>query len=223
MPRSATEIPHLAFTHHRIAVHDRAAPVGKGGGGLVAFADLSRFSDSDQRRSLGLAYLESSDRAKDRWTVEAHRLRARELLSGVHAEGLPDPTVLAALARIRFYDGVGGALELADAALADPALRASDRCNVLFLRADALFLERRHAEAAAALRELVKLRRHAADWLMLADCERALGHTDAWPTALEMAARIDPRNRRAHAALAEHHERRGNAEKAQWHRARAMK
>ena len=50
MPCSPTEIPHLAFTHHRIAVHDRPSAAPAWDPVLVPFTDLSRFSEIDRQR-----------------------------------------------------------------------------------------------------------------------------------------------------------------------------
>ena len=143
-------------------------------------------------------------------------------MAGVRAEGLRDPVVDAALARLRFETGAGDVLSLADEALAHPEFVGQERCNALFLRADALALVGRHADAAATLRELTRLRRHSVDWLLLADCERAVGHADAMAEALGMAVRINPRLWKAHRALADHYARRGDAERAAWHRVRAV-
>jgi hypothetical protein len=68
----------------------------------------------------------------------------------------------------------------------------------------------------------VALRRHSADWLLLADCEQSLGHTAAWADALATAARINPRLASAHKTLADHFERQGDAKRADWHRRRAV-
>ncbi len=110
---------------------------------------------------------------------------------------------------------------LADAALAHPALDAQDRCAALFLKADALAAAGQHADAAAALRELVTLRRHPTDYLLLADCERALGRPAEVTAALAASARIDPRQVRVHRALADTFRAQGDAARAEWHRQRA--
>jgi Cytochrome c554 and c-prime len=226
MPRSPTEIPHLAFTHHRIAVHDRAPAAGgsgrAGGAEIVPFADLFRFSDTDRKRSAGLGYLEAANRERDTRRADYHRGRAFELLDGVRSAGLRDPFADTALARLRFDTRMGEVLPLADGALARPELVGQERCNALFLRADALAADGRNEEAAATLRELTALRRHSVDWLLLADCERALGRPDAWAEALVRAARINPRLWKVHQALADHYQRKGDAEKAAWHRRRAV-
>src|SRR5205807_1235486 len=67
MPRSPTEIPHLAFSHHRIGVHAPTPPPrGRGAGGeLRPFLSLARVGDAERRRSLGLGYLEVANREKE--------------------------------------------------------------------------------------------------------------------------------------------------------------
>ncbi len=223
MPRSATEIPHLAFTHHRIGVHDRPVATKPAGEATLApFADMSRFPEIDRQRSLGLAYLEAANRQRDPQRMQFQRARALDLLTGVRAAGLRDSILDASLARLRFDLGTGDVLSLADSALSQPGFVGQERCNALFLRADALAAARQWSEAADTLRQLTALRRHTVDWLLLADCERALGHTDAWAEALATAARISPRHVRVHQALAAHFQKLGNAEKAEWHRRRAV-
>jgi predicted CXXCH cytochrome family protein len=223
MPRSPTEIPHLAFTHHRIAIHDRPAiPGAARSPDLAAFADLSRFPDIDRRRSLGLGYLEAANRERDPQLAQVKRMRALDLLNEARGTGLRDPLLDTALARVRFDMGLGDVLSLADSALAHPGFAGRERCNALYLRADALARESRFAEAVEALRQLVALRRHSADWLLLAECERSLGHTTAWADALATAARINPRLPRAHQTLADHFSQKGDVERAAWHRRRAV-
>ena len=60
MPASKVEIPHLAFTHHRIAIHPAAA-VGvredsPAAAGLEPVLDISRLPTIDKQLLLGLAY-----------------------------------------------------------------------------------------------------------------------------------------------------------------------
>src|SRR5262249_276206 len=61
LPRAATEVPHVAFTNHRIGVHQTPlAPQVEtaGSGELRPVLDLSGLSEMDRHRSLGLAYAE---------------------------------------------------------------------------------------------------------------------------------------------------------------------
>ena len=72
MPTSATEIPHLAFTHHRVGIHEPRKATGSPGArpadlaDLEPVLDLSRVGDIDRRRSLGLAYLKVADQSEGR-------------------------------------------------------------------------------------------------------------------------------------------------------------
>jgi hypothetical protein len=227
MPRSPTEIPHLAFSHHRIGVHDRPVAKGHGTDDLEPFLDLSRFAEVDRMRSLGLGYLEAANRERDFARSQRYHDRARELLLGVRGAGLKDGAVEASLARIHYDRGGGGpcppdVLAFAEAALNSPGLGVQDRCMALYFRAAGLAAERRHEQALPVIRELTRIRRHPADWLLVAECEQELGRTDAWIEALETAARINPREWQAHRILADYHQRRGDAAKAAYHRARAV-
>src|SRR5262249_33643808 len=68
MPKSSVEVPHLAFTHHRIGLHLTAKKTDEqvAATALVPVLDLSHLSTIDQQWLLGLAYwrhLAQSDEA----------------------------------------------------------------------------------------------------------------------------------------------------------------
>src|SRR5262249_22441498 len=198
MPTSPTEIPHLAFTHHRVGIHDPARVVRRPEGPtsfaeLAPMLDLSRLSDADRRRSLGLAYLEVANKTKDAGLSGRYRARAIETLKKVRAEGLRDGAVDAALARALFDAGSAEeASSLARSALAHDGLDPQDRWNATFLLADELARQGKHAEAIPMLRRLATLRRFSVPLLLLADCERAVGDP-AYLETLEAAVGINPR------------------------------
>jgi len=229
MPTAPTEIPHLAFTHHRIGIHDKPA-TPKGGGGragrslgvLEPLLDLSRFSAVDQKRSLGLGYLEVASLARDESSRGHYQQQALKLLSEVRTLGLQDPALDTALGRVRFALGHEDYLPYAESALAHPQLTGQDRGDALFLVADAHAAGRRYPQAVAALEQLRGLRRHATQCLLLADCERALGHDAAAESALQNAVRIDPRLWQVHQHLADRYRRQGDEKRATWHRLRAV-
>jgi predicted CXXCH cytochrome family protein len=229
MPSSPTEIPHLAFTHHRIGIHKTPAEAKTGGrregpgvGVLEPFLDLSRLSAVDQKRSLGLGYLEVASLAREESVRVRYQQRAMALLAEVHKMGLRDPALDAGLSRVRFALGHEDFLPYAESALAHADLTGQDRSDALFLVADAEAARRRYAEAVAVLGQLNGLRRHAIQNLLLADCERALGHHAAAETALQNAVRIDPRLWKVHQELAERYRRQGDLKRAAWHQVRAV-
>src|SRR5207244_9283523 len=109
MPSSSTDIPHVAFTHHRVAVHEKlprlasdAAQAGGGTGKLRLFLDRAPLSEVDKQRSLGLAYLVLANAERDAEREAAYRSQAFQLLSGAYNAGLRDPTLEAPLARLYF-------------------------------------------------------------------------------------------------------------------------
>jgi hypothetical protein len=225
MPTSATDIPHLAFTHHRIGIYkqehlaansdDQPTPLGE----LRPFHDLSNLPELDRKRSLGLAYLETANRPDGAEHFRAYQQRAFTLLSQVQAAGLRDSTVEAALARLVYELGKGSPAVYARTALADSTLSGQDRCNVLLMLTQAALAEDKPEEGLAFATELTTLRRHPVDWLLLADCQRLLGE-DSTPS-LAMAAKIDPGLTKIHKTLAAYYSAQGNPEREAWHRARA--
>jgi hypothetical protein len=224
MPRSSTEIPHLAFTHHRIGIHREGVVENAAREDRVRpFLDLSRATEVDRKRSLGLALLEIANRHKDESRAAEYRAQAFDVLSDLHDAGLQDGALEAALARLRFDMGMPGILTHARAALDAPDLVGQDRCTALYLLADEQARSGRHAEAAAALREVTMLRRHPADWLLLAQCERAVGNGPAADIALESAVRINPHLSEVHRYLADKFAGQGDAARAAWHLRRAVK
>src|SRR5262249_43344827 len=181
MPTAPTEIPHLAFTHHRIGVHQGSADketTSRTPGVLRPFLPTSGISEIDVKRSLGLGYLEAANREKRPDHAQAYQGEALKRLTELHAAGLRDSAVDAALARLSFELRRADASTHAERALAAD-IAAQDRCNALFLIADAHDANGRSAEALPVLRELITLRRHAIDYLLLAKCEKAAGNDAA--------------------------------------------
>jgi hypothetical protein len=227
MPRSPTEVPHLAFTHHRVGIHDRGHAGGgsaarPGGAELRPFFDLSRLGDVDRKRSLGLGYVLAAEQEKDAWRKARYQEQALALLSEVAGGGLRDPVLDASLAVLRCSMRLDDWVADARRALAQPDLGSLDRANVLFLVAGADAQEGRPAEAARALRELTRARRHPIDWLLLAQCEEELGNQAAAEKALTTAVGINPRLWTVHKRLAESYRRQGDAKRAAWHQQRAV-
>ncbi|MFO0906590.1 MAG: CDC27 family protein [Pirellulales bacterium] len=202
MPTSDTDIPHLAFTHHRVGRHDLTSsstsgkhkPATNDAAQLVPFRGWSSSTTrSDQLRATGLAYLDAATREENmrrraRFQTLSIRLltQYREQTPGV------DGVVDSWLARLRFDGDLGGVRFLAERALGDPTLPGFDRCNALFLLADAQFAARDYRGAIATLDQLDLLRRHSLQQLLRAQCEKELGREPQMVAALERAVHINP-------------------------------
>ena len=227
MPQTPTDIPHLAFTHHRVGIHD--SPPGKADtetskepASLQPMFDLSLLSESEQKRSLGLAFLEVANKEEDPARRPLYQRQALSLLTEVRASGGVDGTVDAWLARLRFELGRPDVQRFAQAALADPQLTGQDLCHALFLQADAQYEQKRYHDAIQTLEQIGKLRRHSMQWLLMAQCQKALGNEAATQQALLKAVHINPRLTKVQRELAEMYRRQGNEAKAKYHEARAV-
>lgn len=198
MPQSPTDIPHFAFTHHRIGIHSSDKPGSNLGGAspssirLVPLDDISHLPDLERRRCLGLAYAEFADKVTSAELQTACQQQAMELLEGVIAAGLDDADVWAAVARI--------AWQLADTDRAmDAALRASKtdtpsgaRLNSLIVIADVLVSHNHFAEAEIVARQITGLRNFSADYVLLATCQAQAGKTNEAIASLEKAVSLNP-------------------------------
>ena len=227
MPRTDTDIPHLAFTHHRIAIHDVAEKGAgssmppQGAGVLRPVLDISHLGENEQQRSLGLAYLEVANKEDDLSCRHHYQQQAMTLLTQVRGAGGVDGSVDAWLARLRFELRLPDVQRYAQAALADPELSGLDLCNALFLMADAQFEQRRYQEALLTLQSLNKLRRSSLQYLLQAQCEKAVGNEAETEQALLAAVGINPRLSNIHQRLAEIYRQRGDEQRAKYHEARA--
>jgi hypothetical protein len=226
MPRSPTDIPHLAFTHHRVGIH-RQAPVAEHDpphavAELQPFLPLPGLSDVDRKLAQGEAYRLLPLRSKHSEHKAEYQERALGLLRAVHDAGLADGDLEAGLAQLCFDMKQGDPLAHAERALAFPGLAGQSRCDALFVKAQILAERGNHADAVSALRELTQLRRNRLDWLYLANFLRVLDDQTAAHEALEMAVRINPRQWDAHRYLAEHYRQQDDAERAAWHQRRAV-
>jgi predicted CXXCH cytochrome family protein len=225
MPAAATEVPHVSSTHHRIAVHEKliepARPAGKPGI-LRPFVDYTQLGDVDKKRSLGLAYLDLAKSEKNSTLAAHYQGESLKLMSAVSVAGLRDPALEAALARLQFEQGQDQSLLLAEKALLDPDLAGSNRCTALFIVAAGRFQRKQYKDARVALHELVALRRHPDDWMLLGNCEGALGNPGGQAAALQMVVRINPRQWQVHQFLADYFRKQGDPQRAAWHQQRAV-
>jgi tetratricopeptide (TPR) repeat protein len=228
MPGSPTEVPHVSSTHHRVAVHERLAkvtanpaqPAGSPGT-LKPLLELGLLGDIDKQRSLGMAYLNVARAEKNATLAAQYQSQGVKSLSSVYGAGLRDPLLEVALA-LYSQSGQEKGLFLAESALTYADLVGVDRCAALTVVASERFQRKQYKEARLALYELVALRRHPDDWLLLASCESALRNQTATVEALLMAVRINPRLWQIHHQLEDYFKQQGDQLRAAWHHKRAV-
>ena len=195
MPIGPTDIIHLAFTHHRIGIHSprqepRQEPPA-GTGELEPLLDLSHLAESDRLRSLGLAHFEYAARDGGRF-LKAERQPAQRLLESVRGSGLSDGQVTGSLAQIFGAAGDPQAPVFAAETLEDSQLPPAIRAGAMSILADHQFRKGQTDEAADLAHELIRLRRNAADWILLGNCELKREDYAAATRAFEHAVSIDP-------------------------------
>jgi predicted CXXCH cytochrome family protein len=228
MPTVDTDIPHIAFTHHRIGVHAKDSPAPETRPNqlvdLRLLEPLPNRSELERDRNLGLAYFGLAQTQADPAAVDGYRQRARSLLLSVRSRGMSDGEVSAALARIAFsQQDSAAALSLAGEALQSPGLSPKSRINSLFyvglIGAQANRLEL----ALPALEKLTASRRLAEDWFWLGMCRERSGDLAEALRDLKQAAAIAPFRADIHNDLGQFYQRLGNTADAERERATAQR
>ncbi|MFM7057882.1 MAG: multiheme c-type cytochrome [Planctomycetota bacterium] len=196
MPQVSTEIPHIAFTHHRIGRHEQQPAAAAGDASraeLVPFGVMSDVSPQELRRSHALACAEYSARASTPELSAEFRSRALRELLQLMQETPEDGEVAAALARVSWEAGdLLQAQTAAQRALGAAKLSSGGRVNALFVAGDVLLQRSRFREAITPLETLTTLRRASEDWLLLGLARFQSGNQSAGLADVEQARRISP-------------------------------
>ncbi len=164
MPRGDTDIPHIAFTHHRIGLHGaKPAAVPKDAPELMPTADVAHLPEYDRQRNLGLAYLDASHKPEYAGYSPTFVERARVLLEQVHAAGLRDAETAAGLAAIYLNPDPARSERYSREAYTAADAPAEVRANVLLHLATCNGRDKQYDAAVGQLRQLVTLRRDSED------------------------------------------------------------
>jgi len=222
MPRGDTDIPHVAFTHHRVGIHKKAAappaPATKVAG-LRPLDENANLTAPDRDRNLGLAYLSLAHKAPTAEAGRAYGDGAFDALARAHRAGIRDGETLVSLASLHFNRGESDrAVEFAKLGLAARDLTASTRVDAVKIVVQDLMKREAYDEAIPLLEALTKQRREPDDSRLLAMCYLETGRTADAIHSLERSLLIAPTDARIHAMLASAQERTGNRAKAEEHR-----
>jgi tetratricopeptide (TPR) repeat protein len=225
MPRGDTEIPHVAFTHHRIGLHETKPAAGtKGVPELVAVDDVGHLDSLDQERNLALAYVEVYRNPVYSQFADVFRSRARERLEAVYAAGLRGGDTTSALAEIYWkLNDLPRSSTFAREALKSPQTSPSSRALALLLLADYERQNRDFPAAIVHLEEAVRLRRSADNWRLLGVSHLDQNQFQKALPALQEALAIRPYRHTTHLGLAQTYRHLGDLphanehlEKARW-------
>ncbi|HUG70013.1 MAG TPA: cytochrome c3 family protein [Pirellulaceae bacterium] len=197
MPRGKTDVPHVAFTHHRIGIHEPSAEAEKtdsdGWRPLVALLDIAHLAKVDRNRALGLAYIQYSRDHDHDESSQPYLTEARPLIASCLAEGLIDAPIALAQAELASLAGdVASAERWARTTLTASDLKSTERAAALRLLVGIALQNNRIAEATSYLTELTRLRRDPRDWVLLGVCRQRAGDIAAAVSAFERLLQIDP-------------------------------
>ncbi|MGE0757020.1 MAG: tetratricopeptide repeat protein [Pirellulaceae bacterium] len=221
MPASPTEIPHLAFTHHRIGIHasPKESPSDNRHGfrPLVPLLDISHLSAEERQRSLGLACLQYYRDHADGPEAADYLKAAHELLAPWSGRATVDSSVAMGLAELA---GAQGDLDLAvrwaTALLNSDSALPQEQASAHRLLAGVGLQQQRWQEAAIHLDSLTDLCRDPRDWVLLGVCRLRQGQ---WPEAIaawERVLAIDPSQPETYGLLASAYGVVGNTERQAW-------
>ena len=225
MPRSPTDVPHVAFTHHRIGIHDDLPELPHDEFAVVEFEPVlknDRLPEAHRRRNLGLAYLQRYVNSWQDSRLVWYRDQAEELLGGAFEQGLRDEAVLTGLATIA---GERGELtltaQLAEQALARGEISAGDGIAARNLLANVYYHQQRFADAESVLHELIRLRREPRDWVLLGRCREQQNNVVGAIAALLQVVKIDAKMPETYEVLSELYLHQGDRDVAREHLQRA--
>lgn len=194
MPPTDTEIPHFAFTHHRIGIHreHRDAVEPSAASELAPLSDTSWQPKSIQKRNLGLAYLQFSDApGQAPFAAEYSRL-ATSILANSDRLQPGDSEVQAALSRLFWNKSVANTLRYAELAKSSSDLSPEAEATIAYTIGTTQFSEGRMAEALPWLKRTTELRPTADVWYMLSLCYEQAGDSMRALSAADRAVTLAP-------------------------------
>ena len=205
MPKSDTEVPHVAFTDHRIGLHSRAdkhvSSTRKNA--LLTYQSTDHLSLPEQRRARGLAHMQLIRQSHTAQEHGYHKAQATRLLREAYKSGERDGDLLGALAELAWQDGdLTAAERLATDSLKTTRKVTSSGVQAIRILAGLRFRQSRFDEAAELYRQLVEARRDAKDWFYLGLAEQNCDRTEQAIAALHKSLEVSPWQAAAPSALA---------------------
>lgn len=177
MPRGPTEIPHFAFTHHRIGIHRAAIEPPKPSElrELEPLSSVNALPEYDRRRNQGLAWLQALDVSDDLAASEFRRKQAVEILETLAGAGPMDGDRDAALARLTMGENPAASRQHAEAALATQNATPEALATANYVLGMLHYQKNEFGRALPLLERTATLRPTSDVWMMLSDCREQAG------------------------------------------------
>ncbi|MBI2808635.1 MAG: hypothetical protein HYX68_26905 [Planctomycetes bacterium] len=223
MPRGDTDIPHIAFTHHRIGHHAKKKDADRQRiPQLIPIEDVKHLASIDQERNLGLALEEASRSPSYAEKYGAmFRAEAKRVLDKVYARGLQDPETLRVLMDLEAPISANASGDFARQILkikdAPPNTRASALINLA--RSDIQSGD--YSAAIDRLREYNKIYNSSTGWRLLGTCYVLQNQPKEALLPLQKGLELRPYSSGIHEMLATAHGRLGQHRLADVHKQKA--
>ena len=223
MPKSNTNIPHFAFTHHRIGrTHVTAYQKRTASANLVPVEMVSHLPDLDRERCLGLASLHYAEKQTG---PEREQLLNQAFLhlNRAYEGGLQDAPVTAGLAYLFWNQDDRSALPFAERALEVPDCEPDSKVNALIILGDMNLRQGNFSLAKRAFEQLTTIRLRVVDWQMLGVCRLSEDDPKGAVAALRKALSLQPDQYELYGLLAEAQAKAGDEQAAERTRQKAEK
>lgn len=193
MPQAGTEIPHFAFTHHRIGIHrtpgeDRDREPGT----LVLLDDVSHLPQWERDRCLALGAFQMLSTARSREEARLLESEALQRLTAVRTAGASDAEIDAALARLHWRRDPQKTIEFSRASLKQERSSPEARVTACFTLASTYLDAGQPQWALPLLQRLTQARWYSEDWFLLSRCWETQGNFSEALKAAQRAAAISP-------------------------------
>ena len=223
MPKLDTEIPHTAFHHHRIGIHNSEGDVPEVATGLSPILDISSLTPLQRARCEALAKFQVGQEEPDNPNFKNYGLDAAKVLIQLKNSGKADPdanTILALLARSQGQATI--ARDLATEVVNEEENPTRAKVESLRLLAQLAYQSRKFADAAKLYRQVTQYQSEAYDYFQLGISEQNSGQTERAISALKTAVELAPSYLEAHRVLAAILGSQGKAEEAKKYEQRAL-
>ena len=203
MPKSPTEVTHVAFTHHRIGIHPLKdeAIIADSSDLLIPLSELSELSDlseSEKERSLMLARLQMFlIRGPEFHRSDAGRQLSEQIQRWFQSMPFEEIDAETEFARSQFLFAIGDQIQgerSAVQAMKNPQLRTEEMAVLLEQLGNKELGMNQFMQARLKFEKLTHLRSHGRDWLQLGICEERSGRLEPAIHAFERARQLEPGN-----------------------------
>jgi predicted CXXCH cytochrome family protein len=202
MPKQGSEVPHTAFSHHRIGIHRDVQPNTKVIAGLTPVLDVSRLPADELVRCEALAKFQVSQEQPDEPSFREYGVDAAKALIQLKNAGRADADVNAILAMLASLQGQPEiARQLASEVVEGAASPSRAKIESLRLLAQLAYQRKDFTAAARHYRELTQYREESHDFFQLGLAEQNSGDSQRAIGALRKSVELGPASPDAHRIL----------------------